>query len=137
MADDAGHAEMVIVEQHAGELLVLREIGAHEARHIIDVAADLPALDDVLDRCQAFFEAATIGLLLQDDLGKDVDRLRQPAKLDDGVIAGDDARGDSPTVCASFWMVERPSRCSAARILTSIRSNADGRLPAMNVLTLS
>src|SRR6478735_5468307 len=47
-----------------------------------------------------------------------------------------DARGDSPTVCASFWIVERPSRCSAARILTSSRSNADGRLAAMNVLIL-
>ena len=46
-----------------------------------------------------------------------------------------DARGDNPTVCASFWMVERPSRCKAARILTSIRSNAGGRLAAMNSLS--
>ena len=44
-----------------------------------------------------------------------------------------DARGDSPTVCASFWMVERPSRCRAARILTSMRSSAGGRLAAMDV----
>src|SRR3954470_17966975 len=45
-----------------------------------------------------------------------------------------DARGDSPTVCASFWMVERPSRCRAARILTSMRSSAGGRLAAMDAL---
>ena len=96
MADDAGHAEPVVVEQRAGQLLVLREIGAHEARDVIDVAADLPALDDVVDRGQPLFEAAAIGLLLQDDLGKDVDRPRQPAKLDDGVIARDDARGFKP-----------------------------------------
>src|SRR5262245_11026852 len=44
-----------------------------------------------------------------------------------------DARGDSPTVCANFWMVERPSRWSAARILTSMRSNAGGRLAAIDV----
>src|SRR6476660_4630549 len=43
-----------------------------------------------------------------------------------------DARGDNPTVCASFWMVERPSRCKAARILTSIRSNAARRPPALD-----
>src|SRR5882757_7596163 len=43
------------------------------------------------------------------------------------------ARGDRATVSASFWMVERPSRCSAARILTSMRSSAGGRLAAMNV----
>src|SRR5215468_6628074 len=44
-----------------------------------------------------------------------------------------DARGESPTACASFWMVERPSRWSAARILTSMRSNAGGRLAAIDV----
>src|SRR5262249_33324165 len=44
-----------------------------------------------------------------------------------------DARGESPTVCANFWMVERPSRWSAARILTSMRSNAGGRLAAIDV----
>src|SRR2546430_16628192 len=43
------------------------------------------------------------------------------------------ARGDRATVSASFWMVERPSRCSAARILTSMRSSAGGRLAGMNV----
>src|SRR5438552_2279919 len=45
-----------------------------------------------------------------------------------------EARGDSPTVCASFWMVERPSRCKATRILTSMRSRAGARLAAMNHL---
>src|SRR5262249_28855205 len=44
-----------------------------------------------------------------------------------------DARGESPTVCANFWMVERPSRWSAASILTSMRSNAGGRLAAIDV----
>src|SRR5882757_1646314 len=44
-----------------------------------------------------------------------------------------DARGDNPTVSASFWMVERPSRCSAARILTSMRSSAEARFAAINV----
>src|SRR5215470_19065991 len=46
------------------------------------------------------------------------------------------ARGDSATACASFWMVERPSRCSAARILTSMRSNAGGRFAAIAGLNL-
>src|SRR5579864_3177131 len=32
-------------------------------------------------------------------------------------------RGESPTTPASFWIVIRPSRCSAERILTSIASN--------------
>src|SRR5437660_1172682 len=50
MADDAGDAEIFIVDQRAGELLVGREIGANEARHVIDGAADLPALDDLVDR---------------------------------------------------------------------------------------
>src|SRR5262245_8083866 len=36
-----------------------------------------------------------------------------------------------PTILASFCMVERPSRCSETRILTSMRSNAGGRLTAM------
>src|SRR5262249_27725395 len=44
-----------------------------------------------------------------------------------------DARGESPTVCANFWMVERPSRWSAVRILTSMRSKAGGRLAAIDV----
>src|ERR1700751_4116220 len=44
-----------------------------------------------------------------------------------------EARGDKPTACASFWMVERPSRWSAARILTSMRSSAGGRLAALLV----
>src|SRR5205823_9657855 len=44
-----------------------------------------------------------------------------------------EARGDNPTVCASFWMVERPSRCSAARIFTSMRSRAGGRLAGIDV----
>src|SRR5258707_2193930 len=48
-----------------------------------------------------------------------------------------DARGESPTVCASFWMVERPSRWSAARILTSMRSRAGGRLAAIDVYFLT
>jgi len=37
----------------------------------------------------------------------------------------------SPTRPASFCTVERPSRCNAARILTSIRSSAGGRRTAM------
>src|SRR5438034_200681 len=45
-----------------------------------------------------------------------------------------EARGESPAVCASFWMVERPSRCRAARILTSMRSRAGARLAAMKFL---
>src|SRR6516162_9763615 len=41
------------------------------------------------------------------------------------------ARGDSATVAASFSLVERPSRCKAAKILMSIRSSAGGRLTAI------
>src|SRR3954466_15264927 len=81
VADDAGGAEPVVVEERAGQLLVLGEIGAHEARDVVDGAADLPALDDGVDRGQPLFEPAAVGLLLQVDLGKDVDRPRQPAKL--------------------------------------------------------
>src|SRR5499427_9703272 len=40
MADDARDAEIFIVDQRAGELLVGREIGADETRHVIDGAAD-------------------------------------------------------------------------------------------------
>src|SRR6266496_5177910 len=36
-------------------------------------------------------------------------------------------RGDSPTVSANFWIVERPLRCKTARILMSILSNEGGR----------
>src|SRR4026207_710667 len=69
----ARHPEGIVVGQRAGELLVLREIGADEARDVIDVAAHLPALNHLLDRGQPLLEAAAIGLFLQDDLGKDVD----------------------------------------------------------------
>src|SRR5215467_5721916 len=42
-------------------------------------------------------------------------------------------RGVSPTVSASLAMVVRPLRCSAARILTSMRSNAGARRTVMDV----
>src|SRR5215467_3325677 len=93
VADDAGDAEIFIVDQRAGELLVGREIRANEARHVIDGTADLPALDDVVDGGEALFEPAAVGLPLQDDFGEDVDRPRQPGKLDHGLISGNDARG--------------------------------------------
>src|SRR5580658_9952998 len=37
-------------------------------------------------------------------------------------------RAESPTRSANFWMVLRPSRCSAARILMSIASRLRGRV---------
>ena len=82
---------LVIVDQRAGELLVAREVGANETHDIIDVAAHLPALDDLVDRGKPLLETAAIGVLFQDDLGEDVDRPRQLPKLDHGLIAGDDA----------------------------------------------
>ena len=91
MAHDAGDAEIFIVDQRAGELFVGREIGANEARHVIDGAADLPALDDLVDRGEPLLEPAAIGLPLEDDFGEDVDRPRQPGKLDHGLVSGDDA----------------------------------------------
>ena len=60
MADDAGDAEIFIVDQRAGKLLVGREIGANEARHVIDGAADLPALDDLVDGGEPLLEPAAI-----------------------------------------------------------------------------
>src|SRR5215831_7442823 len=60
VADDAGDAEILIVDQRAGEFLVGCEIGANEARHVIDGAADLPALDDVVDGGEALLEPAAI-----------------------------------------------------------------------------
>src|SRR6516164_9003557 len=93
VADDAGDAEILVVDQRAGELLIGREIRADEPRHVIDGAADLPALDDVVDRGEALLEPAAIGLPLEDDFGEDVDRPRQPGKLDYGLIPGNDARG--------------------------------------------
>src|SRR5262249_21714956 len=86
VADDAGDAEILIVDQRAGEFLVGCEIRANEARHVIDGTANLPALDDVVDRGEALLEAAAIGLPLQDDFGEDVDRPRQPGKLHHGLI---------------------------------------------------
>ena len=91
MAHDAGDAKIFIVDQRAGELLVGREIGANEACHVIDGAADLPALDDLVDRGEPLLEPAAIGLPLEDDFGEDVDRPRQPAELDHGLVSGDDA----------------------------------------------
>src|SRR5215471_12468507 len=91
MADDAGDAEIFIVDQRAGELLVGRKIGANEACHVIDGAADLPALDHLVDRGEPLLEPAAIGLPLEDDFGEDVDRPRQPGKLDHRLISGDDA----------------------------------------------
>src|SRR5262249_36186621 len=46
VADDAGDAKIGIVDQRAGELLVGREIRADETCHVIDGAADLPAIAD-------------------------------------------------------------------------------------------
>src|SRR5262245_10324268 len=60
VAHDAGDAQIGIVDQRAGELLVGREIGANEPRHVIDGAADLPALDDVVDRGEPLLEPAAI-----------------------------------------------------------------------------
>src|SRR5215472_11250148 len=56
VADDAGDAEIGIVDQRAGELLIGREIRAHEPRHVIDGAADRPALDHVVDGDEALLE---------------------------------------------------------------------------------
>src|SRR5262249_26812824 len=89
MADDAGDAEIFIVDQRAGELLVGREIGADETRHVIDGAADLPALDHLVDRGEPFLEPAAVGLSLEVVFGAEVDRPRHAAEPDNGVISGD------------------------------------------------
>ena len=68
-----------------GQLLVLGEIGAHEARYVVDGAADLPALNDLLDGGKTAFKLALLRLLLQDDLRKYVDRLRELAEFQQGV----------------------------------------------------
>src|SRR5262245_32958199 len=56
VADDAGNAKLGIVDQAGGELLIAGKVGADEARHIVDGAANLPALDNLLDRDEPLLE---------------------------------------------------------------------------------
>src|SRR5262249_13924567 len=49
VADDAGDAEILIIDESVGELLVGPQIRANEARHVIDGATHFPALHDLLE----------------------------------------------------------------------------------------
>jgi len=148
VADNARDTELGIVDQAVGELLIARKVGADEASHIVDSAAHLPALDDLLDGGKPLLELALPRLLLQDDLGEDVDRLGEPGDIDQCLIADDGAGGFEPSHAleagtrrepprlptASEWIAAR-SRCSAARILMSIRSSAGGRFTVMKTFS--
>src|SRR5262245_57601629 len=46
------------------------------------------------------------------------------------------ARAERPAVADNFWIDSRPSRCSAASILTSIRSSAGERVATMATLLM-
>src|SRR5215813_7777567 len=82
VTDDACDSELWIIDQAVGEFLIARQVGADETRHIVDGAAHLPALDDLLDRGEPFLEIALTCLLLKDDFGEDRDGLRQPSDVD-------------------------------------------------------
>src|SRR5262245_20709095 len=56
VADDAGDAEAFIVDQCAGQFLIAGKLGTDEARHVVDGAADFPALDHLFDRGDPLFE---------------------------------------------------------------------------------
>src|SRR5262249_28673595 len=91
VTDDAGNPQIGIIDERAGELLVIGEIGADEARDVVHFAAHLPALDHGINGIEPPLDAAAIGLLLQDDLGKHVHRPRQVTQLDHRLVARDDA----------------------------------------------
>src|SRR5262249_41666516 len=65
-------------------------------RHVVDGATHLPALNDLLDRGEPFLKLALARLLLQHDLGEDVDRLRELGKIDQRLIPDDNAGGFEP-----------------------------------------
>ena len=92
MADNASNAECLVVDKLVGQFLILGKVRTYDASDIVDPAADLPAFDHGIDRTDALFETAVIGLLLQDDLGEYIDRPRQQAKLDHGLISRDNPR---------------------------------------------
>ena len=58
VAHDAGDTELRIVDELAGELLVLRKIGRDDARDVVDVAAHLPAFDHGIDGAEPLLEPA-------------------------------------------------------------------------------
>src|SRR5262249_36301890 len=66
MADNAGNAEVRIVDQLGGEGFVFAKIGANESCQVIELAAHLPTFDDLLDSGQAPLEATAMRLLFQD-----------------------------------------------------------------------
>src|SRR5262249_55158170 len=91
VADDAGDAEILIVDESVGELLVGPQIRANEAGQVIDSSADLPALHDLLECGKPFLEPAAIGLPLENDFGEHVHGPREAADLDHGLVSSDDA----------------------------------------------
>src|SRR6266849_7877560 len=93
VADNASNPKIRVVDESAGHLLVVRKIGANNASDVVDGAAHFPALDHGIDGVKTLFEAAAIGLLFQDDLGKHIHRSRQVTQLDYRLISGNDAGG--------------------------------------------
>src|SRR5689334_9894800 len=72
VADNARNPQIFVIEERAGDLLIIDKVRADEASEVVDLAAHLPAFHHCLDRSESTFETAAVGLLLQNDLGKHV-----------------------------------------------------------------
>jgi len=56
-----------IARERVGQRLVARQVGAHEARQIVEGAADLPALDQLFDRHEPLLESLLVAEPLERD----------------------------------------------------------------------
>ena len=96
VAHNSRNTKLGIVDQAVGELLIAGKVGANKTRHVIDGAAHLPALDDLLDCGEALLKIALARLLLKDDFGEDGDRLGKFGDIDQCLIADDRAGSFKP-----------------------------------------
>ena len=90
VAYDTRNAEVRIVDQTTGQRPICPKIGTDYARKIVDCATDFPALDNLFYGDEPPLEPVLIGLPLQRDLGKDIDRPRYLGNVDHCLIAHDD-----------------------------------------------
>ena len=72
--------------------LVDGEVGADEPGDIVDRAAHLPALDHIVDPEETLLESRLPVLLVEDDLGEDIDGPLQVRDVYDGLVSGYDFR---------------------------------------------
>src|SRR4051794_19856949 len=76
VTDDPTDAESRITGKGVGQRFVTRQIGADEARQIIETAAYFPALDHFLDFQEGLFEALLMAEPLERNLGEHRNRFR-------------------------------------------------------------